>query len=290
MHGAVKYYPGTPLSRSGLTPLLRTTPGRLALKLGAPLRWAGGWRSGLAAGGLALAGAAATKIQRKWRNKRVTRKRMGETPNFSNCKRTEIRNTNTTGHDTRTLYAVDVTQIPRADVSGTTISIDERIRNLVNYRGFKLCFHIRNDTNKPIMWHCAVIQAKNDTAISITDFFRGNATERGVNLNTALSFAEYDCLPINTDKFYVLHHWRRQIQMAVATSDEISRSGKNYYTFMKYVKIGRQLRYDAADTSPERPIYLVHWSDQYFSDKITDPVASALQMQIHITAFWRETK
>lgn len=154
----------------------------------------------------------------------------------------------------------------------STDAIDQRQRDMVNYRGIKVCVFLRNldVTGEPMYCNWAIISPKASagSALAPTDFFRGDGASRGKDFIVGSSWMDTHCMPINTDVYNVLHH-RRFVLDGVfnagdalpATTNDVTNTGtKGTLLFEKYIPVNRQLRFDSGQEYPTTPnIFMCFW-------------------------------
>lgn len=237
---------------------------------------------------------AATKIGRAWK-RRSRRKAAFNPPQFTtgtaSSKRTVI------DRSTGPVNYSDVTQnllVNLSDISHTTSnSIDGRQRNIVNVRGWKICMEIVNTSSAPLYVNVAIVVPKQSVGVSTSGFFRDSTSSRAIDFDaTQLTGMEFHCLPINTDKYYVLHHRRYRLASSdSATNVYKEGNSKNFLNLDFYKKFNRQIRYeDNSDITAEagRP-YLLHWASNWGTG--TGEVAVTSYSSSHrIIAYFREPK
>ena len=226
------------------------------------------------------------------KRQRFSRKNIGETPGLSNAKRSLQQNSNASNFSSRTLNVKNLCQIPFGD------DTDERQRHLINMRGFKLCFMVRNRTDRPVYWHWALISSKinlNNTP-STDNFFRGSGNQRGVDFANDLTSLEFHCLPINTDIYNILKHKKYRINSYGRTTSADAttwqeHSGRNYMDVKAWIPLKRQLRFDnnTSDSPISGSVFLVHWCDQISTSGGVAPVSTVLSIQQRHIAYFRET-
>lgn len=224
-----------------------------------------------------------------WYKKRKARTKIGERVGTSNAKRTVELQTNIINGDSRTLYTTHLTSCNYGD------DTNQRERNVVNFKGFKLCMMHRNQTAVPIYFNMAVISRKGgDMALTpnATDFFRAHNVNRSKDFNDNLTAMEFHCSPINTDMYTVLKH-KRYI-MAPKNNSSVnwqSRVGQSWRNVDWYVKLNRQLRFDTnADTVPQSgACWLVYWCDTLEANSTSTAVSAALGSQFYLVTYWRPT-
>lgn len=231
------------------------------------------------------------KSMRRMRAAKKTRfstRNIGHPVGAGTTKRVIQKETNPVTKDSRVLYTQNLTELGFGD------DINQRQRQLINLRGFKLCTHFRNDDDDPIYLNVAVVHGKlSEAAPTSVEFFRGNGNSRGVDFGSGLTPLQFHCLNINTDSYVILRHKRYIIKgKANTATNYVDRSGKNYMTMKWWIPLKRQLRYESnASTQPTTGnVWLVYWADQIGA---TSGTASQLGVftasERHITYF-RETK
>lgn len=176
---------------------------------------------------------------------------------------------------------------------------DERMRSKVNFRGVKVCAHLRlgnvsGQTGKKMWFNWAVISPKAEdneiTSIPEQDFFRGQSDGRNTDFSAALSGLDLHCLGINTDK-YIIHRHKR---MTVGPWESTEGKGEMY--FEEYIKVGRQIRYndDGSTTAlrklPEgKDMWIVYWG-AYMDEPGGTAIGAAYTVNMRIHKVFRESK
>lgn len=266
----------------------RFKPSAAMVRAGALGRMA---RYGMRGYGAYLGYSAIRSLIKNYRKRGQTRRRIGERVGSGGGKTNVRNNIANVAHSTRTLYDVDLLNLPQ----GTGRS--DRLRGAVNFRGCKICLSFVNTlstTNRAELYcNVAVISPKDQngssSTISLADFFRDQSgTERGQDFSIGLSSTEMHCLPINTDKYSLLHHKRFSLGGAQQTGG----MKKNVCTFDFYAKLNRQIRYQSdASTVPEgNNVYLVYWFSIQDEPGSTAATANAVNVSMHITQYFREPK
>jgi hypothetical protein len=141
----------------------------------------------------------------------------------------------------------------------------------------------------------AIISPKNSGAITAQNFFRGQGNEsRGLDFGFARTALEHHCLPLNTDKFYVLKHKRMRLN-----PDDMSNNiqwsqerGSSYKNIDWYVPLKRQLRYDDPDANfpTDGPVYLVQWCDTWTAIAGAPATTNAMSRQERHVMYFRPTR
>lgn len=198
----------------------------------------------------------------------------------------------------RTMYAYDLTGI----ASGSTNAINTRQRDVVEYRGFKICMTVRNLGDSPLTLNMAVISPRGtegslsdgDTGMTqVLNFFRGNSTEREKNFGDSVGVTDpnivYFCHSINTDRWHVLSHKRYIIHPRTSGTSHNAEI-KNYRSFNRYYKINRQVRFDGTTGLCTTPVYFVFWVDVHMATATLTNTASTLEIQREFTAWFREPR
>jgi len=232
------------------------------------------------------------KLARKYTHKRRVRQRIGERVGTGSSKQALSSDSDTTVLLTRTLHVDPLTDISKNITADE--NIHERARDIVNFRGAKLCYNFRNQQNNTMLCNFAVLRVKKAGGITpeTTDFFRsqGAATGRARNFASNLTAMEFHCLPINTDEYDVLMHKRFRIQGLSDASDKEAQ-GTNFFKIEKYIKVGRQLRYDSTGGTPtgNSALYAVYWFDFQMAGSGTG-ASFGPQIQHRVVAYFKEPK
>jgi len=185
--------------------------------------------------------------------------------------------------DGRTLHHVDITNIPK----GT--SINDRQRDLVNLRGFKINGFFRNRFSAEGVLHIALLQPKFEKTLEQTDFFRTGGTagsnSRGSDFSLGLTGLEMASLRINPDKFNIIYHSRITLKPAAYEH------GSSYRMQNKYFPVNRQLSYDD-DNTPKcnSPIFFVWWYDNIASATATSIIVDNIESTYTIHALFKDPR
>lgn len=237
---------------------------------------------------------------KRWRKRRRSGYRaskkarygIGERIGASNSKQTlQTRDNAFIAIPSRTL---NITQLTGTD-QGTSNNRQDRQNTIINCRGFKICMAVRNNIqNQPLYYNCAILSPKNAGDITTANFFRGTGTlSRGLDFDNDRTALELHCLPINTDKFYVLKHKRYRLGPENRNNQQYHDAKmSNFMNIDWYVRLKRQLRYDDPDSNfpIDGAVYLVQWCDSYEATAGSLPLPTPLQvMQRHIMYF-RDSK
>lgn len=221
------------------------------------------------------------------KRKRFSPTNFGERPGTSTGKRTQIQNTDAVFKSSRVLYSTNLTVIAKTADN----NIQGRQRDMVNYRGCKLCIELRNLTDSPLYFNMAILVSKKARTIDTADFFRGNTGDRSKDFGPALTGLQLHCLPINADEYTILKHKRFKLNVVsngAAVTGFSNQYGSSYKTISMYVPIKRQLRYDDGAVSPIQPIFLVYWLDRFGAASGQTPVNDQITMTEHHIAYWKE--
>lgn len=212
---------------------------------------------------------------------------IGKDIGTSNAQRTTILD-NRVQQSTRSLYFFDLTAIPR----DTPTDIDNRIRNIVNVSGFKICMEVANLRDKPLHLNVAVLGLKDSVDdVTTTDFFRGTGVSRGTNFSTALSSNDFSCRPINCDKYVVLKHERLLLGGSNAITGYVDRMGRTFTSLQFYVPLKRQVQFDNNNSSVPTSgnVYLVYWADEFDTDEGGAVQTLAYNVRQRFITYFRET-
>lgn len=215
-------------------------------------------------------------------NKRRVRQRIGERPGTSSAKRAGITDDRTIA--TRTLYDVQLLNLGKGQ------NIDNRERNVVNFRGVKCCLSFVNKAatvnGQHLYVNYAVVTPKasdDKIGIDMANFFRGTGVDRGVDFGIGLSALEFRCLNINTDKWDILKH--KRIQLAPYSSNE----GANCRTSEFYLPVNRQIRYQTDGQLPvAKQLFLIYWCDYQDTPATTAAANNVCDVQLRVVKYFKE--
>lgn len=231
------------------------------------------------------------KSSRQFKNalkKRSERRRVGDTPKKDTSKRRTVVDTGCIARDTQTLYSWDLTQLG-AQADG----IDSRERDVVRIGGWRVDYEVQNKVDAPVYINMAVISAKTCPGVDLdTNFFRSAGVQRAVNYSTTATDLERHVTGINTDRWIILMHRRirlaGQVDSSPGTPGNQFSSGKtSYATISRYVKLGRQVRFDAdTDTVPQSKVYLVIWYGRLCGNGTV--VTGAVEHNLKVRCWFRD--
>jgi len=223
---------------------------------------------------------------RRAKKARFSNKNVGEALGSSSTKpNLQFRTSTAITRDTRTLYTLNLCNCDQGP------NRNNRERNIINVRGFKICFSMRNNLDEPLYLNVAILHPKNAGDITPANFFRAHGTSRGSDFDLTKTALEFHCLSLNTDKFAILKHKRYRLRARGGTAYSDG-TGRNYINLDWYIKLKRQLRYDASTS--EAPIdgscYLVYWMDRFFGAQNEVVSTNACNFQERHIMYFRDTK
>jgi len=221
------------------------------------------------------------------RKKLFSRTRIGEQVSSTNSKSFLAANEVAIVRNNNTLYTLDLT----AFAQGT--AMNQRQRQHVNMRGFKICMEVKNTTtNTPIYFNQAVIAPKNTTlGIDTQNFFRQSSDVRAVSFSNALSGLEFHCLPINTDDYTVLKHRRYVLNTGNQPGSWNKQGGSSWINTDWYIPLKRQTRYNNSEstTATDGRVFHVFWFAFWNQATGVAPGACA-GTSIRVVTYFREPK
>ena len=142
-------------------------------------------------------------------------------------------------------------------------AIDNRERNVVNVRGFKLHLRIKNwGRSDPVTYHWAIVVPRNQQGSGSGDnFFRAYGANRTQDFDAAaMDGMAFDFYPINTDEYVIIKHKRITLGPKDGAGNYNGNVGRASYKEKKYwIPIKRSFRFDKdlADAM-ETPV-LIEW-------------------------------
>jgi len=225
--------------------------------------------------------------RQKRANKRLfSKSHIGEAIGSTTCKYDNVLDVTET-RVTRVLYKEELTKF----VSGT--ANNQRLRNVIDFRGARICIEMKNVRPEPIRVNIAVVgikgQTKNQAEPDEERWFRGSGDARYMAFSNSRTSIEFACNPINTDEYVVLKH-KRFTLMPGETANDNPAVGRNFKEVKMYIPIKRQLRFDTNNTSPEEgKVWLVFWCDAWEANAGTLS-NSAIEYRSKKIVYFRESK
>lgn len=192
----------------------------------------------------------------------------------------------------RTLYTYNCTALEQ----GT--NPNQRSRDVVNFRGIKICMDILNttDPDRPIFFNYAILSPKGRNYIDQDVFFRSNSAERAIAFdNPNNTSMDYHCRNLNNDEFNIVTH-KRFILAPIGSGGQFT--GKTNRRVMRWVKIARQVRYNVISDGGDppnyeekctTPIFFVWWCarEGYGTE---EPPADSVVIDLRIVAYFRNPR
>lgn len=201
---------------------------------------------------------------------------------------------------TKTLWYQELSQIPR---QSTTVpnAINRRERDIIHVCGARIRMTFRNEILTPLVVNVAIVIPNKvetlNTASLNTQFFRSCGVvasdltvDRNISFDdyTALSGIQYNTLPINTDRHSVVWHARFKLGVINTNGGFSSGELKNYRSISRYVRINKNLAYNAeASTTASERLLLLVWTSSIFEVN-GNPVDNALEFQANNSLIFRD--
>lgn len=234
----------------------------------------------------------AAKVQAAWRGYKAWKKRTAEIGNdvgSSSTKKATGANVGTT--NSRDLNRLNIVALAKT----TTNAIDGRQRDVVNFRGSRICLSLMNETTEPLTVSYAVVCPRNAPIVQNEKFFRAFGTERSQDFTTALSAHELNCLPINADEYTILKHSKFTLAPAVGAANAAGNNANSYKNLQFYIKIGKQLRYFSDGDATQQTwaitgnCWLVWWCDKMLAPSGAGSSTGAMKHDVRIYKYFKET-
>lgn len=243
-----------------------------------------------------------SRYRRRYKKPRLyKRSRIGMPVNYGTTKRTLTFNAAAQAVDTRFLYSRDITFIAKT----TTNDINQRQRDIINLRGFKIDYALRAQSaaTRPVYVHMAVLaHASNtsvpsnlqDNCVDTENFFRGSGAARAINFNgTSLSGLQFNKLNINQDIYAVLRRWTVRLELrATQTTNIRNSSSQTDKSGKKYIPVRRQVRYDdptTGDVATSGRMFLVWWAEYVTGIGAGSAgTTAAVNVDWHVVTYFRE--
>lgn len=229
-------------------------------------------------------------VRNRKRQKIINQKRsnfspqnIGMSPGIQDNKIARTDETDPVNQDTRTLYSSIVTDIPQGTEE------NQRLRRVVHLKGLKVCFEgINIDTEAHYLNVCLLSPKGNASGVEIQDFFRFSSSSRATDFSNVLNGMEFACLPLNTDRYTVLHRTKKLLVAGTQSGLTNDLTGSNHTLIEFYAKINRQLRYDSASATESGAIYLVYWIDRVGAVAGSAPALAKIQVARKVVCYFSE--
>lgn len=244
-----------------------------------------------------------TPRRRKSRNwKAKARREVGNPVGMSNAKRVVTVNINDNlGVSSRTIH-----QIPLIKCAKGT-AINQRLRDLVNLRGFRFELNVNNIKPNAYVLNWAFVHPKANMVSTNTttgmfdtsEFFRHYGATRAGGLATAMSGLEVTNAAINTDMYAVLRRGRIFLNPGRDSDNPgatdiiyLGEKGANYRFKKLWVPIKRQVVWDPniSNDLPTENVSFVYWLDQPFSEVGQLPIQDVCALEARCIMYFRETR
>jgi len=203
------------------------------------------------------------RARRKSRRSGATQARLaiGEDIGYGTLKRHQIQILNMfTSQNCCQLYSKICSTIPKQTVAEEP---NMREGNTVDLRGINFVWMIKNMHTDCVYFHIAVVVPKNlgpaDVQMPVTNFFRDEGVDRGIDFSTGLGSNIIHNRPLNIDIMDIICRYKFKLG---GNSGDTQLSGKNQLIFKKYVPINRQIRYDQTGLSTGDDPYVLWWWDE----------------------------
>lgn len=172
----------------------------------------------------------------------------------------------------------------------------QRMRDLLNVRGFKLRVEVENNQTLPLYVNFAVVHPKQKYEITLDDFFRDNGGDRSINFNdTSLDSLDYATRNINADRYNILMHKRFRLASDAGEIQNAFQPMPNTDAtriLQFYVPFKRQIRYDDAGTGelPIHQVYFLCWVDTANTPAGNAPIATVMRFSSRFITYFRNTR
>lgn len=219
---------------------------------------------------------------------RFNRKLIGYNPSIQQTKEAAVFTFND-NLNIRTLYLADLTLIPKT----FTNEVNERQRNRVNLRGWKIYMQANNLFNDTLTFNMAIIAPKQGNSVSTALFF-GNRTDDsgGSQFANTLDNIIFSKFPINTDFYTVLMHKRYYLNTVGANASNNQKftreSGKSFLNLAKYIPLKRQVRYTGSGDQSDDKVFLVWWCDILGATSGTAALSNRAKLGVRVHTVFKE--
>lgn len=225
--------------------------------------------------------------------RRYFRRSIGHPVGQGTAKRTLDTTGLTSTLDTRTLVSYPLLNLAKAVASQDGEALDRRMRDIVNFRGVKVCLTLANtdvQSHPHLTVNIAVISPKNDTSaatIPDSEFFRAFGGNRDRPFVSTEPSIYYSCVAINTDKYNVY----KRMKIKLGPSGRTNSTHLNCKDISFYIPLKRQIRYEGNVSAPQsKNMFLVMWCDYPNINGSAAIIPSALGYQYHFVKYFKEPK
>lgn len=233
----------------------------------------------------------------------MARRQVGERVGASTSKKcvTEIQSSNIQ-RQSRQVYSIPMIQIAKGD------GINQRSRQTVNLRGFKIEMHAVNLQPRVFILNWAILHPRAAAMGTVnaagtlppSEMFRSHSQRRSMAMTTSESGLEWTNASINTDLFAVLKRGRITFNPGRDATDpqdgdvvyhEINK-GSTYRSKGMWIPIKRQVRFDASLDSqhPMEQIWFTYWIDEPMANGGSLSIQAAVAMQYRFICYFRDPK
>lgn len=191
----------------------------------------------------------------------------------------------TQSQPSRTLLTQDVTTIPYGSAE------NERERNKLLLKGFRLRGFFRNNLGPPTVVRVALVAPRQGTVASTTNFFKGFDGERGLDFSTLRDGLQMTSNGINDDVFAIIYQTRIELGATSATSTTFANNMPSIGYLNAWVPLERQLTYDSsADNVPDSDrVFLVWWMDDPYAANGAATTASTFLYSMSCVTYYKDT-
>lgn len=214
-------------------------------------------------------------VYRRANRKKFARSNVGYPIGSRTTKVYQVANLKSTGGTNpdllqRTVYIHELTALPQS----TTNVVNQRQRNVVNCRGFRIWLTLRNNTVSPLFFNYAIVAPRlgseklTESSVSTdwqNNFFSDQSrVDKTKGFTNALTPTEFHYSPLNTQRIVVLRHKRFLLGQSFTTESTIPYfpNANSLKVIGKFYKLKRQIRYTGGqNTDCENRIYLIYWFD-----------------------------
>lgn len=184
----------------------------------------------------------------------------------------------------RVLYSSTITDI----AYGT--AIDQRQRDTVLVKGFKIWFHVKvpQGVTIPRVLRIAVISAKNNT-IASSNFLKGYGNDNGLDFQDTRNGIEMTKSQINPREYVTL--WQTKIMLPPGNQNATAAPYDKHngvHMISKYVPLNRVLMWDSSlSIEPDSDrCYMVYWLDDPLAPPGTAPAVDQLLMSNQVVTYF----
>lgn len=172
-------------------------------------------------------------------------------------------------------------------------TLDQRTRQVINIRGVKIWYMVKNSHNEVSLGRWAICRFKNNnsapTATTVgEDFFRGHFDARQVNFDAVISGPRKHTYGLNTDKFEVFAQGKFTLAPDGTNTSDQANMMNSMYVCDKYIPINKLFHYEgSSSTDGTDSLFFVTWNCRW-NEETAVPRSNEIESIFHSTVYYQD--